>query len=122
LENFKIKTLFLKQIPSIYNSFFSEEIDYLMFLLKAKLLKMEVLSVIPLDGKLQFSKNRFEGFKKGIAHGLVVREEQSFELFWNEILVRNLKKRYKAVPVHTLEEITLLKKCFPNNIRQFNVY
>ncbi|WMI65931.1 GNAT family N-acetyltransferase [Aestuariibaculum sp. YM273] len=118
----EIKTVYIKQIPFIYTSFFNEELEYLMFIVKAELVKKETLSVISQCDKLGFSKGRLEGFKRGRKYGLVIKEEQDLSLFWNEILLQNLKKKHNAKPVHSLEEITLLKGRFPKNIRQFNVY
>ncbi len=117
-----IQDLVLKQVPKIYHTRFTEETQYLMFLLKAELIKRETLSVISLDAKIKISNNRLEGFKRGVKHGLVIKEEDNFELFWDVILIKNLKKKHNAAPVHSLEEITLLKTRFPKNIRQFNVY
>ena len=122
LKGYGFETLVLKQIPSIYSMVFTEEIEFLMFILKAELIKKDTLSVIYLNNKLKISNNRLEGYKRGVKHNLVVKEEVGFELFWNDILVKNLQNKHKANPVHTLEEITLLKKHFPKNIRQFNVY
>lgn len=117
-----VEHLVLKKTPKIYCAYFTEETQYLMFLLKAELLKRETLSVISLNAKIKISKNRLEGFKRGIKHGLVIKEEDNFELFWNNILIKNLKKKHNAKPVHSLSDITLLKRRFPKNIRQFNVY
>ncbi|MFI0431008.1 GNAT family N-acetyltransferase [Mariniflexile sp. HMF6888] len=122
LKGYGFETLVLKQIPSIYSKVFTEEIEFLMFILKAELIRKDTLSVIDLNNKLKISNNRLEGYKRGVKHNLIVKEEAGFELFWNNILVKNLQNRHKANPVHTLQEITLLKKHFPNNIRQFNVY
>lgn len=122
LSNNGIESMVLKQIPSIYNSVFSEEIQYLLFILKAKSIKRDTLSVINLNEKLKISNNRLEGFKRGKKHHLLVKEEDDFEMFWNTILIKNLEEKHNAKPVHSLEEIRLLKKSFPNNIRQFNVY
>ncbi|CAH8292673.1 acetyltransferase (GNAT) family protein [Mariniflexile fucanivorans] len=122
LEANAVKSLILKQIPSIYTILPNDEIWYLMFILKTELIRRDTLSVINLYEKLKISNNRLEGFKRGKKNGLIVKEEDSFELFWNAILIKNLKKKHNASPVHTLEEITWLKSRFPNNVRQFNVY
>ena len=45
-----------------------------------------------------------------------------FDQFWNEILIPTLQTKHEVNPVHSLEEIMLLKNKFPENIRQFNVY
>ena len=117
------KSLILKQIPTIYTAVFTEEINYLMFILEAELFRKDTLSVIDLkEEQLKISSNRLEGYRRGVKHHLEVKEEDDFELFWNSILIKNLKDKHHAKPLHSLAEITLLKKCFPKNIRQFNVY
>lgn len=117
-----VETVSVKQIPSIYSDIFSQEVEYLMFILKATLIKQDTLSVIDLSNKLKTSNGRLEGYKRAKKHQLILKEESDFTLFWNQILIKNLKQKHNAKPVHTLEEITKLKRKFPNNIRQFNVY
>ena len=53
---------------------------------------------------------------------LVIKEEDYFESFWNDILIPNLKDKYNSKPVHSLDEIIALKVKFPDNIKHFNVY
>jgi hypothetical protein len=122
LKNYGIESLVLKRIPSIYSEIFTEELEYLMFILKAELIKRDTISVLNLNNKLKVSKDRLEGYKRGKKYNLEIKEETNFELFWNQILVPNLRKKYNIAPVHSLNEIALLKKRFPKNIRQFNVY
>jgi hypothetical protein len=122
LKENNIETLYLKTIPSIYHNKPSEEIQYALFLAEAKLVRRDSMSVIDLSKKYDFSKIRKRGIQKAIANGLVIKEEMNFESFWKEVLIPNLDERHNAKPVHSLEEIKLLKSLFPSNIRQFNVY
>ena len=117
-----ISTLNLKQLPSFYTKFPSEEMEYLSFILNAKLVRRDSLSVLDLKTDYNFSKDRKQAINRGVKNELIVKEESSFELFWNEILIPNLKQKHQAKPVHTIDEITFLKSKFPKNIRQFNVY
>ncbi|MFM7017950.1 GNAT family N-acetyltransferase [Flavobacterium sp.] len=117
-----IEKLIVKSIPTIYSDYFSEELEYCLFIVQAKLTRRDALSVLDLVKKNAIDSNRMEGVKRGIKNELVVKEESSFDLFWNTILVPNLAQKHNAKPVHTLAEITKLKHLFPNNIRQFNVY
>jgi hypothetical protein len=90
---------------------------------EAKNTRRDITSVIENSNKLPItSSNRKRGIKKAIKNNLIIKEEDSFEGFWNEILIPNLQETHKAKPVHTLAEITLLKSKFQNNIKQFNVY
>lgn len=122
LFDHKISKFQLKLIPSIYNDYFSEEIEYCMFLTQSKLIRRDCLSVIDLTKEFIFSKERKACVRKGKKNGLVVKEENEFNLFWNKILIPNLSKKHQAKPVHSLEEIVALKNKFPEKIRQFNVY
>jgi hypothetical protein len=122
LKENNIEKLYLKTIPSIYHNKPAEEIQYALFLAEAKLVRRDSLSVIDLSQKYDFSQIRKRGIQKGIANGLVIKEEIDLESFWNEVLIPNLDERHNAKPVHSLEEMKLLKSIFPNNIRQFNVY
>lgn len=122
LNRNQIATFQLKLIPSIYNQFFAEEIEYAMFLTQAKLIRRDCLSVIDLTKPYNISKTRKESIRRGEKNGLVIKEELEFDLFWNEILIPNLDKKHNAKPVHTAAEIISLQQKFPKNIRHFNVY
>ena len=122
LDSNEIEKLHIKTIPSIYHTKPAEEVQYALFLAEAKLVRRDSLSVIDLLQKNKISKIRKRGIQKGISNGLVIREENVFDLFWHEILIPNLKEKHRAKPIHIIEEMDRLKSLFPNNIRQFNVY
>ena len=117
-----IEEVVIKQIPVIYNEFPSDELEYLMFILKAKIIEKNTLSVIDLERDNKISKDRIKGYKRAKKHELVIREEETFDAFWNQILIKNLKERHGVKPTHSLKEISFLKKYFSKEIRQFNVY
>ena len=112
----------LKLIPSIYHNKPSEELNYALFLVNAKLVRRDSLSVVDLLENISISKDRKNNIKKGKRYDLVIKEEVSFDLFWNEVLIPNLQVKHNSKPVHSINEISNLKSIFPNNIRQFNVY
>jgi hypothetical protein len=122
LHSVDITTFQLKLIPSIYTDYFSEEIEYVMFLANSKLIRRDCLSVIDLTKPFVLAKTRKESIRRGEKNNLVIKEELKFDLFWNEILIPNLAKKHNSKPVHTFEEISNLQQKFPNNIRHFNVY
>lgn len=122
LNSVDITKFQLKLIPSIYTDYFSEEIEYVMFLANAKLIRRDCLSVIDLTKPFVLSKTRKESIRRGEKNNLVIKEELKFDLFWNEILIPNLSKKHNSKPVHTIDEISNLQKKFPYNIRHFNVY
>lgn len=114
--------LVLKIIPNIYNAAPSDELLYLSFLLEAELLRRDTLSVVSQHNRITFNKDRIDGTKRAEKHGLIIKDDEEFDAFWNDILIPNLQKKHQAHPVHSLDEIKLLKRRFPNNIKQFNVY
>lgn len=117
-----ILKLEVKIIPPFYNSIPSDELEYFLFKANAKLVKRDVLMVISYQNQLPFQKNRREGINKGKRSGLQIKVENNFDDFWNEILIPNLKNKHGISPVHSLLEIKILAKKFPNNIQQINVY
>lgn len=114
--------LHLKLIPKIYQLYPSDEIDYLLFLSKAQMYRAGLLCTIDMRNPIKIQSNRIEGVKKAQKAGLIIKEEAFFKDFWEQILIPNLSQRHDAKPVHSLEEIELLAKRFPDHIRQFNVY
>ena len=122
LNENKIEKLQLKLIPSIYHQKPAEELNYALFLADAQLIRRDSMAVIDLSKKISIASGRKEGITKGKKNKLEIKEVDDFELFWNTILIPNLAMKHQAKPVHSLQEIIKLKKLFPENIRQFNVY
>jgi hypothetical protein len=122
LNDTKITKLQLKLIPSIYHQKPAEELNYALFLTESKLIRRDSMAVIDLSKKNSLSKLRKRSIQKGNSNDFLIKEVDDFELFWNEILIPNLDKKHRAKPVHSLDEITNLKRLFLKNIRQFNVY
>lgn len=123
LNNEGIAVLRLKMLPKIYHQLPSDEIEYLLFLIKATLTRSDLTSCVDFENRLKIkSSNRLRGIKKGVKNELEIREEANFAPFWNEVLEPNLEQIHNQKPVHSLEEIVLLQSRFPENIKQFNVY
>ena len=123
LEKAQLYTLNIKALPSIYSKFPNDELDYLLFILKAQLQRTDIYSVIDgKAGKISISELRKRGIKRAKNHSLLVKEQNVFEDFWNQILIPNLENTHQAKPTHSLQEIELLHQNFNANIRQFNVY
>lgn len=118
----QILKLYLKIIPFIYNDIPSDEMEYISFLLHAKLYRRDAIAILDITNQIEKSRVRKRGIEKGLNNNLVIKEVDDFEIFWNELLIPNLKERYNVAPVHTLDEIRYLKLKFPTKIKQFNVY
>ena len=122
LNENKISKIQIKMLPSIYHNKPAEELNYALFLVEAQLIRRETLAVIDLSKPILIASGRKEGVKKGMVNSLEIKEVNDFDDFWNDILTPNLEKKHQAKPVHSLEEITDLKRKFSKSIRQFNVY
>ena len=118
----KMEKLQLKMLPSIYHQKPAEELNYALFLADAQLIRRDTLAVIDLSKPYTISKTRKECIRRGIKNKLIIKEELNFMLFWEEVLKPNLDNKHKAKPVHTIAEIEMLQRKFPQNIRHFNVY
>ncbi|MGO4912024.1 GNAT family N-acetyltransferase [Leeuwenhoekiella sp. W20_SRS_FM14] len=114
-------TLDIKVLPQFYQELSGDELDYLLFLTEATLVKTEAASVIDLRNRIPLHSSRKDGIRKAKNNGLELVETKDFTSFWNTILIPNLQLRHDTIPVHSLTEISMLAEKFPYNIRQFNV-
>lgn len=126
LEMFGSVNLFLKQngftkvvykaIPYIYDKIPAQEDLYALFRIGARQIAGNISSTIYSEQRLKFTESRKSGLRKAKAGGLQVVESDDLAAFW-EILSSNLEDKYSVKPVHTLEEISLLKSRFPEQIK-----
>ena len=71
-----------KAIPYIYSSIPAQEDEYALFRLNAHLINCGISSVIHMDEHLPFSTLRKRGMKKAQKFNLEIREDYSYEEFW----------------------------------------
>ena len=117
-----IKKIFLKQIPVIYHRKSSNEMDYWLWRKGAEIYRRDTTFTVDLRRELWFSKRKIRYYKKAVQHGIVIKRDDEFEPFWNDVLIPNLTKKHEVQPTHTLNEISLLKNNFHENIKQVNAY
>lgn len=114
-----IRRIIYKPVPHIYHLAPSEEELYALYRYGARLAGRALSATISTAaGTPHFAKLRTRCIKKGIKNGVTVREETDFAPFW-QVLTENLSMRHGVSPVHTIDEITLLKSRFPENIRLY---
>lgn len=118
LRNLNIKKIVYKAIPHIYHRYPSEEDLYALFRHKAALESRSISSSIFLEEKLPYSELRKRGINKAKKNNLRIEESLNLDAFW-EILEYNLQSKYSTRPVHTLEEISYLKKKFNDEIKVY---
>ncbi len=117
VENFEIKLL-----PKIYNITISDEMDYVAFLMQSSLFRTDVYLTMDMQIDYQPNRNRKRALKIASELGIEIKEEKSYNGFWNQILIPNLQERFRVSPVHSYEEIEKLADLFPENILLFNAY
>lgn len=115
-----VKMLNYKPIPSIYHRQPSEEDLYALFRLGATQTQCGLSAAVNLREPWKFNtlQNRHLAKTRGLS--LSIRETERVEAFMN-LLAECLRERHDVSPVHSAEELRLLKSRFPENIRIFAV-
>lgn len=113
-QNFKI--LRYKAIPHIYHEIPAEEDLYALFRNNAKLVRRDASSTVDLQHKLSFSGGKKNGIAKAKKNGVIVSESHDFSTF-NAMINMILSQKYHTKATHTTDEMVLLAKRFPENIK-----
>ncbi len=119
LKNKNFKEINYKCIPHIYHENPCEADQYFLRNFSTNIQSyVELSTSIDLRSSPAISQLRIRGKKKAEKSEILVQESQDIAGFW-KILSERLDEKYKKNPVHTLDEIDLLQKQFPNNIKLF---
>ncbi len=111
-----------KAVPWIYHQLPAEEDLYaLTSVCHAHLTIRDISSAIVASHRQKFTEARRSGLRKALKAGLKVCESDDVDAFWN-ILNDNLTKKYAVHPVHTVDELRLLRSRFPNQIKLWLVF
>lgn len=116
LKQHHFKKLYYKAIPYIYHEIPAEEDLYALFINNASLTRRDVSSTINLQNKIGFSGGKKNGVAKAKKHGLTIGDCENYQNFF-EILNTILTTRHNTRSTHTAEELSLLVKKFPANIK-----
>lgn len=126
MEHYKrcgFKKLVLKPVPYIYHSQPADDELYWLFRQGAKLVSRSLSTSILLDAPLPFSTLRKRKVKKATREGVQIEQTtatKDYKVFW-ELLAEVLMQQHGKSPVHSLEEIILLRDLFPHNIQLYVV-
>lgn len=116
LKDEGISKVVYKPTPWIYHLLPSEEDLYALFkVCKARISARDISSTIIFDNRIKWHRDRRYGVNKARNNGVSVRRSDDLAAFWH-VLDLNLDNKYGVKPVHTVEEMTLLKSRFPDNI------
>lgn len=113
--------LVVRPVPYIYHHQPSDDELYWLFRYGAKLCASGLASVIDLCSPGPLAKQRKRCLNHALKSNLEVHEAciedtTAWSEYWN-VLTEVLQSRHGVNPVHSLDEITLLAKRFPDHIR-----
>lgn len=114
-----------KPIPYIYSAYPAEEDLYALFRAGAVLVVRAIATVVWQPRALPANVKRRQGAARARRSGLTVREmsvpdEATVRAYWS-VLEQVLQDHHAARPVHTADEMWLLMRRFPEEIRLFTV-
>ena len=110
-----VKWLIYKAIPYIYHKYPADDDLYALFRLGAEIEACQVSSSIPLSSPWLPNETAKQQIKAAKSCGIVVSKSDDYAGFM-AMLSQRLEERYGKAPVHSLAEIQLLAKRFPDNI------
>lgn len=122
LSNCGYAKAIFKLIPEHYTKMPSEESKYALFLKGAKINRVDTAFVVDRNNLRAYQKRRMRSIKRATKSGFRLVFDDGLDIYWNDILTPNLLQKHGVKPVHSLEEISLLKDRFPDNIKQVNIY
>ena len=106
-----------KAIPFIFCQYLCQEDLYALFRQNAVIYRRDISSAIDLSQPLRFSETRRQAIDKCGKMGLLVTENNDFSEYWQ--LLDIVLEKFGVKPVHSLDEICVLKQHFTNQIRLF---
>lgn len=112
-------TIVYKCFPLEFMRSQSQDDLYALFLLKAGLTGRLASSVYFRQTALPYHRSKRETTNKN--HEFSIARSNDPKEFWTKVLIPNLRDRFAAAPVHSVEEIGLLMSRFPSNIHLFEI-
>ena len=122
IKSHNVDHVYCKSIPVFYHQKPSNEFTFFFSDYGAKRYHRDLNLAIDYRLPLQIHKSKLKHYEKRKDLGFVIEEVDDFSDFWNQVLIPRLAKKHATQPVHTLEEINLLKQKFPESIQQFIIH
>lgn len=113
-----IKTLIYKAIPYIYHRHPSDDDLYALWRYGATLSCRNLATVIDMQDPIPSSRLGKRAVKRREAAGISVRQTDDVWEFW-QIIMDDRRIRHNTVPVHSGDEMQLLRDRFPDEILFF---
>jgi hypothetical protein len=120
-EESAIKQVVYRPVPYIYHRLPADEDLYVLFRLNARVISRRMLAAVRCDARVPFQERRMRGLKKAHRVGLEIQYEiDDWTEYWS-LLTHVLHDTYQSQPVHSLDEMQLLKGRFPDSVKLFGV-
>ena len=116
-----VTKLVYKAVPYIYHTRPADEDLYALFRNDATLFRCDVASTMDLQQPTRYNRLRKRMIKRAISENIVVSEMDDLAEL-HALLTLNLRERHGITPVHTLDELQLLRTHFPKKIKFFGAY
>ena len=113
--------LVYKSMPTFYHQTPASEDIYALFLHNAHLCRIDISTTVDYANPVEFSSLRKRGAKKAEKHGVRVAACEDYSSF-HAILSDVIEKKYNRAATHSLAEMKLLAKRFPDNIKLFGAF
>lgn len=111
-----ITELIYKATPHIYQRYPADDDIYALFRLGATVYGCQISSAFPLDRKWLANETARQNIRAARERGITIGRSTDYATFM-EMLAQRLDERYGSTPVHSLDEILMLSRRFPDNIR-----
>lgn len=118
LRNEGVKSLIYKTIPYIYHRHPSEEDLYALWRHGAILCCRNLATVIDMRNPIPSSRLGKRAVKRREAGGISIRQTDDVREFW-QIIMEDRRIRHNTVPVHSGDEMQILRDRFPDEILFF---
>lgn len=104
-----------KVIPHIYTVTPAQDDLYALFRLGAQRTRCDLSCTIDLANRLPMSERRRRSLKKAKKEIIISNDPTLMPELW-EVVTQNLARKHGAIPVHSLDELSLLIERFPDQI------
>jgi hypothetical protein len=115
-----VSRIVYKPLPYIYAGRPSQEDLYALWRCGFVQTGVSLSSAIETGSAWKFNMGKRQQLRKGMKYDPVISESSDVGAFW-QLLSDCLAERHEASPVHTAEEMELLRSRFPDNIKLFTL-
>lgn len=109
-----------KAVPHLFHSYPAEEDLYALTRVGASLCRRDLSTAIRLDDRIKFSDSRKCTIRKSAKQGVEISEGEFLDEYHQ--LLTQVVAKFGSEPVHSLQELQLLKTRFPGNIHLFGAF